>query len=69
MALHYFPRDQDPGMTSVGGRDGLEAGGITNFYINSIKEMQQIPNEMAIFVSLAMKAANEFFLKKDFRPI
>src|ERR1035441_3537567 len=43
-ALHYFPKDQDPGMTSIGGRLNLEAGGTTIFYINTTEEEQEVPN-------------------------
>jgi hypothetical protein len=63
-ALHYFPEDQNPGMTSVGKGD-LESNGTTIFYINSEKEKQEIPNGMIVPFSLALKAAMEFSSNKE----
>ena len=64
-ALHYFPKEQDAGMTSIGGKLNLEAGGTTMFYINTTEEEQEIPNGMIVPFSLALKAAKEFSVNKE----
>ena len=64
-ALHYFPKDQDPGMTSIGGRLDLEIGGTTTFHMNLGEEAQEIPNKMLVPFSLALKAAKEFSVNKE----
>ena len=63
--LHYFPKDQSPGMTSIGEGVNLEAEGATIFCINAVDEEQQIPNRMAVHFSLALIAAKQFFVSKE----
>lgn len=64
-ALHFFQKDQDPGMTSIGGGLNFEIDGTTTFYMNSTEEEQEIPNGMLVPFPLALKAAKEFAAHRE----
>ena len=59
-SLHFFPKDRDPGLRSVGHVEGLDAGGTSVFYVNSPNEPQEIINDSIVPLSVAIAVAKQF---------
>lgn len=65
-SCHYFPSDRHPGYRSVGRVPGLDPGGITTFFMNSIKEPPQpMPNDSVVSCAAAHEAAKQFLSSTD----
>lgn len=64
-SCHYFPSDRHPGYRSVGHVPGLDPGGITTFFMNSINEPQPMLNDSIVPCAAALEAAKQFLSSTD----
>lgn len=64
-SLHFFTKDRDPGLSSIGHVNGYESGGISIFYMNNAEEEHEVSNDSIILVNLAICAAKEFQITKS----
>jgi hypothetical protein len=63
--LHYFPPGDHPGFQSVGNISTLDPGKYTTFFMNSLEEREDIPNNAVILFPDALAAAKEFFARTE----
>lgn len=66
-SLNYFPGGGGAGFRSVGHVSGLEAGGMSTFYLDSEEQEQPTLNDSVVPFSDALRAAQEF-LASDTLP-
>jgi hypothetical protein len=63
--LHYFPRGDHPGFQSVGHISALDPDKYTTFFMSSLEEREDIPNNAVILFPDALAAAKEFFASTE----
>ncbi len=63
--LHYFPPGDHPGFQSAGHISALDPDKYTPFFMNSLEEQEDIPNNAVILFPDALAAAREFFASTE----
>jgi hypothetical protein len=63
--LHFFPPGDHPGFHSVGHVTNVDVRKNTTFFMNSIEEPEEVPNDAVVPFSDALAAAKEFFASQE----
>jgi hypothetical protein len=58
--LHYFPNEEHPGYCPIGKMPSLPNHGSTVFFMRSLKEREEVPNDAIVPFADALAAAKEF---------
>ncbi len=66
--LHYFPDDDHPGFHSIGKMPSLPVDRSTVFFMNGLKEREEVPNDAIVPFADAMTAAKEFLVSTRLPP-
>lgn len=63
--LHYFPKEGDPGLRSVGNDARRAAEEFTTFALDDVRQKQWVLNEAVVSFPRALEAAKEFLVSEQ----
>ncbi len=63
--IHYFPGNSHPGFVSVGTVPQLSRKGTTTFYLDTLDQEEEMPNESVVRFSEAVQIAKDFLSSKE----
>ena len=64
-SLVYFPAKSHPGFKSVGHLKDLAPDGTTTFFLDNLKQRQELLNDSVVSFQVALQVAKEFLISGD----